>query len=144
MQIQPGKAPLDAGKTPYELIGGAPTIDRLVEAFYSRVAKDPVLAPIFPDDLEPVKEKQRLFLTQFFGGPPLFSQQYGPPMLRARHLPHPITPKGAAAWLACMREAMDEAGITGPLGDALFQHLTHTAHHMINRPDEGDGSKSRQ
>jgi len=136
VQIQPGYQQLGPDKTPYELIGGAATIDRLVEAFYRRVAQHPVLKPIFPDDLEPVKEKQRAFLTQFFGGPPLFSHRYGPPMLRARHLPHPITPKGTAAWLECMRAAMDEAGITGPLGDALFQHLTKTAHHMINRPDD--------
>ncbi|TMZ36911.1 hypothetical protein EMG21_33750, partial [Klebsiella pneumoniae] len=57
--------------TIYDRIGGYPTISRIVEAFYPRVQRDPLLAPIFPDDIRPVMEKQRLFLTQFFGGPPL-------------------------------------------------------------------------
>lgn len=121
--------------TPYELIGGDQTVSRLVEAFYRRVAKHPDLAPIFPEDLGPVAEKQRLFLTQFFGGPHLFSQQIGPPMLRARHLPHPITPRRAAAWLRCMSQAMDEVGIQGTVRDFLFSRLTQTAYHMVNQQD---------
>lgn len=135
MQIQPDDDETRAHRTPYHIIGGEKTVDRLVETFYSLVAKHPELAPIFPDDLTPVAEKQKAFLTQFFGGPPLFSQQYGHPMLRARHLPHPITPKGTAAWLDCMSQAMDAAEITGPVREFLFEHLTRTAHHMINTDD---------
>lgn len=125
-----------AHKTPYEEIGGAETVARLVEAFYKRVAVHPDLAPIFPDDLRPVAMKQYAFLTQFFGGPPLFSQEYGPPRLRARHLPHPITPRRTAAWLECMSEAMDEAGIAGPMRVYLFDRLKQTAYHMVNTEDE--------
>lgn len=123
--------------TPYEAIGGAPTVAKLVDAFYNRVARHPDLIPIFPDDLTETRKKQYAFLTQFFGGPPLFSQHYGPPMLRRRHLPHEITPKRVESWLACMAEAFDEAGITGPMGDFLFNRLTATAHHMTNTYDEG-------
>ncbi len=98
--------------TIYERIGGDETITRIVESFYPRVQKDPLLAPIFPkgDAIRPVMEKQRRFLTQFFGGPPLYSQLYGHPRMRARHLPFPITPRRAEAWLRCMAEALDEAG----------------------------------
>lgn len=123
-------------ETPYELIGGATTVARLVEAFYRRVAQHPDLHPIFPDDLRPVAEKQKAFLTQFFGGPPLYSRRYGPPMLRARHLPHPITPRRAEAWLSCMAAAMNEVGLTGEVRQHLFQRLTLAAYHMVNRPDE--------
>lgn len=119
-------------KTPYELIGGAPTVAKLVDAFYTRVAKHPDLKPIFPEDLTETREKQYAFLTQFFGGPPLFSQLYGPPMLRRRHLPHEITPHRAESWLACLREAMDEAEITGPIREFLYHRLSVTAHHMVN------------
>lgn len=118
--------------TPYELMGGAPAVARLVEAFYRRVREHPDLAPIFPRDLAPVAEKQKRFLTQFFGGPALYSQAYGAPMLRARHLPFPITPRRARAWLACMEAAMAEAGLEGPLRDFLFSRLQQTALHMIN------------
>lgn len=136
MQIGHGDGGVSQGKTPFELIGGGPTVARLVEAFYRRVADHPDLAPIFPDDLRPVAEKQLAFLTQFFGGPPLFSSHYGPPRLRARHLPHPITPKRAAAWLACMAEAMDEAEITGEIREFLYRRLEQTAYHMVNQPDD--------
>lgn len=128
MQISPDSP----DKTPYELIGGAPTVAKLVDAFYSRVARHPDLIPIFPEDLTETREKQYAFLTQFFGGPPLFSQTYGPPMLRRRHLPHEITPRRAASWLECLDEAMDEAEITGPIRDFLFHRLSVTANHMVN------------
>jgi hemoglobin len=123
-------------KTPYEAIGGAETVQRLVDAFYKRVVKDPDLSPIFPEDILPVRDKQYLFLTQFFGGPPLYSQKFGSPMLRARHLPFPITPTRAKAWLKCMQEAMDEVGIEGPVREFLNERFTKTAHHMVNTPDQ--------
>lgn len=119
-------------QTPYEAIGGEATVAKLVEAFYRRVARHPDLAPIFPDDLTETRNKQFAFLTQFLGGPPLFSTEYGPPMLRRRHLPFPITPKRAAAWIECMIAALDEIQLHGPVRDHIQRRLEITAHHMIN------------
>ena len=127
-------------ETPYEAIGGAPTVARLVDAFYTRVARHPDLAPIFPGDFTEIRKKQYAFLTQFFGGPHLYQEQYGPPMMRMRHLPFPITPRRAQAWLACMAEAMDEAGIEGPVREFLYNRLTAVAYHMVNTPDTADAS----
>ncbi|MGG3736750.1 globin [Aeribacillus pallidus] len=124
--------------TPYQLIGEQ-KLSMLVDAFYRRVKAHPDLSPIFPDDLTNTAQKQKLFLTQFLGGPPLYSERYGHPMLRARHLPFPITPKRANAWLACMNEALDEVEISGPLKEYLMQRFTLTAHHMVNQPEhEGE------
>jgi hemoglobin len=123
-------------KSLYERIGGAETIARLVAAFYPRVQAHPLLAPLFPEDITPVREKQRLFLTQFLGGPPLYSEKHGHPRLRARHLPFPITPSRAQAWLSCMAEALDEVGITGPEREEMWGRLVITAHHMINTKEE--------
>jgi len=123
-------------QTPYEAIGGAETVAKLVDAFYRRVARHPDLAPIFPKDLTETRKKQYAFLTQFFGGPPLFSTQYGPPMLRRRHLPHPITPRRARAWLTCMAAAMDEAGLAGPAREAFFHRLSIAAQHMVNAEED--------
>ncbi|MCY0875788.1 MAG: globin [Firmicutes bacterium] len=125
----------NGSQSPYEAIGGADTIRRLVDAFYRRVVKDPDLSPIFPEDITPVRDKQYLFLTQFLGGPPLYSEQHGHPMLRARHMPHPINSRRAQAWLNCMRAAMDETQLQGEMRDFIFERLTLTAHHMINQPD---------
>ncbi|MCK9911515.1 globin, partial [Microbacteriaceae bacterium K1510] len=92
----------------------------------------PELVPIFPDDLTETREKQFLFLTQFLGGPPLYSEQHGHPMLRARHMKFPITPQRADAWLSCMSQAMDKVGLEGELRKAIYDRLTLTAHHMVN------------
>lgn len=119
----------------YEAIGGDDTVRRLVNAFYARVALDPDLTPIFPEDLKETTEKQRLFLTQFLGGPPLYTQAFGHPRMRARHLPFAITPKRRDAWLRNMAAAMDEIGLEGPAREEFFERLTLTAHHMENTPE---------
>ncbi|HEU4963227.1 MAG TPA: globin [Bacilli bacterium] len=116
----------------YEMIGGADTIRRLVDTFYGKVGQHPDLTPIFPADLTETADKQFLFLTQFFGGPPLYSDKYGHPMLRARHMPFEITPTRAKAWLACMDETLDEIGLTGFIRDFMFERFTQTGFHMVN------------
>ncbi|WP_430787659.1 globin [Virgibacillus flavescens] len=121
--------------TMFEAIGGFDTIDRLVNAFYKRVGACPELIEIFPDDLTETARKQRLFLTQFFGGPMIYSEERGNPMMRRRHLPFEITPTRRSAWLACMSEALDEAEIEEPYRTAIFEKLTMTANHMMNTPE---------
>jgi hemoglobin len=122
-------------QSPYEAIGGEQILSKLVDEFYARVAKHPDLAPIFPKDLTETARKQKQFLTQYLGGPPLYTAEHGHPMLRARHLSFPITPTRAKAWLACMNEAMNAVGLQGPVRDEFYQRLILTAHHMINTPD---------
>jgi len=123
--------------TLYEAIGGGATIRKLVEAFYPKVQADPLIGPLFPQDIRPVMEKQYMFLTQFFGGPPLYSEKYGHPMMRARHLPFPITPKRAEAWLNCMRRALAEIGLPSDLQLAVLERLKGPAYHFVNTEDDG-------
>lgn len=119
----------------YEEMGGGDAIARLVYEFYRRVHDDPDLSPIFPDDLLETERKQFAFLSQFFGGPPLFKTMYGPPRLRARHLPFPITMTRARAWLALMDKAMDEAEIERKVKQKLMHRLGRVAVHMVNTPE---------
>jgi hemoglobin len=127
--------------TPYEQVGEE-TLSMLVDAFYKRVGNHPELSPIFPDDLTDTARKQKQFLTQYLGGPPLYTTEHGHPMLRARHLPHKITPNRAKAWIACMNEAMDEIGLDGPVRDEFFSRLVLTSHHMTNSEDELKGEEN--
>ncbi|PKG25552.1 globin domain-containing protein [Niallia nealsonii] len=117
--------------TPYEMIGEH-TLSKLVDAFYKRVASHPDLAPIFPKDLTETARKQKQFLTQYLGGPSLYTKEHGHPMLRARHLPFPITEKRANAWLSCMYDAMNEIELDASIREGLFSRLALTAKHMIN------------
>lgn len=116
----------------YELIGGEPAIRRIVEAFYPIVQQDPEIGPLFPADIRPVMEKQFLFLSQFLGGPPVYSEQYGHPMMRARHLPFPITREKADAWLSCMKRALIEIGMEEPLRELVLERLSGPAYHFVN------------
>ncbi|ASF38812.1 globin [Halobacillus halophilus] len=124
--------------TIYEALGEE-KISELVEAFYSRVSRHPELIPIFPEDLTETARKQKQFLTQFFGGPPLYIEEHGHPMLRARHLPFEITPTRRDAWLSCMSGALNEVSIEEPYRSAIFERLTMTANHMMNTPEEEKG-----
>ncbi|WP_349410275.1 globin [Pseudalkalibacillus sp. SCS-8] len=126
---------MDNQQTPFENIGGSHMIEKLVEAFYNRVQHHPDLAPIFPDDLTETMRKQKQFLTQFLGGPTLYTAEHGHPMLRARHLPFPITKTRAEAWLSCMKEAMEEVDLESPYKEQIISRLTMTAYHMVNHPE---------
>lgn len=123
---------------PYEEIG-AEKLSQLVDIFYGKVGKHPKLKPIFPDDLTETARKQKQFLTQYLGGPNIYSEEHGHPMLKARHLPFPITRDRAQAWLECMSEAMDEVGLEGHFREQFFKRLVLTANHMVNQPDEEEG-----
>jgi hemoglobin len=115
---------------------GTDNIALLVERFYDLVFAHPEISHLFKTDKALIKEKQRLFLTQFLGGPALYSQQYGHPQLRARHLPHPIGNDEAVAWLACMRKAIGTLPIDEALKDELFNRFVPTAMFMVNQHDQ--------
>lgn len=119
---------------PYEEIG-AEKLSELIDLFYSKVAVHSDLYPIFPDDLTETVRKQKQFMTQYLGGPNLYSDEHGHPMMRARHMPFPITPTRAKAWLACMSEAMDEVELEPKFRDFYFRRLELTANHMVNKGD---------
>lgn len=117
----------------YEQAGGAAAFRRLVEAFYARVERDPLLRPMFPADLGPGKEHQYLFLVQYFGGPADYAQLRGHPRLRMRHAPFPIGPAARDAWLAHMLAALDEAAIPEPARSAMRAYFEMAAPAMTNQ-----------
>ena len=92
--------------TPFERWGGEPFFTALVEAFYAGVATDPVLRPMYPEDLGDSKAHLALFLMQYWGGPPRYSEERGHPRLRMRHAPFPIGSAAAEAWLRHMTTAV--------------------------------------
>jgi hemoglobin len=99
------------------------------------VATDPVLRPLYPDaDLGPAEERLRLFLMQYWGGPPTYGDLRGHPRLRMRHAPFTIGAAERDAWLRAMRTAVDEAGLAPAPAAQLLGYLEMTAQHMVNRP----------
>lgn len=116
----------------YERIGGDLALRQLTDKFYDLVFEHELISRLFKSDKDLIKEKQRLFLTQFLGGPQLYSDVYGHPMMRARHMPHTITEDDAVAWLQCMAAAVGELPISKELKDELFDRFPRTAFFMVN------------
>jgi len=124
--------------TAYALIGGAETIRQLVNRFYDLMELEPaylIIRQLHPADLSTSREKLYLFLTGWMGGPELYQDKYGHPMLRARHLPFPIGSIERNQWLDCMQRAMDEVAVDAPLKARLHESFFATADWMRNKPD---------
>lgn len=118
--------------TLFEALGGREGIDRIVEDFYQRVEADTHMRPIYPDDLEPGKFKLKLFMEQWTGGGPRYSERYGHPRLRRRHFPFVIDKLAAGKWLRHMREAMKANGVGDEAQALIFERWGPLAHHMVN------------
>lgn len=125
-------------KSLYDRVGGAPLFEELVAGFYQRVATDPVLRPMYPEDLEPAERRLRLFLIQYFGGPTTYDQERGHPRLRLRHMPYVIDERAKDIWLTHMIASLDETIAVNPtrLSDRdereLRGYLAETAAFLIN------------
>ncbi|HZT08812.1 MAG TPA: globin [Chloroflexota bacterium] len=128
--------PIDEIQAVYGAIGDE-GFRALVEAFYRRVENDPLLRQIFPADLAEGRERQYLFLRQYFGGPAEYSARYGHPQLRRRHLPFAITRAARDVWLGHMLAAIDEVAIPEPHASLMRRYFERFSLDMINRDDAG-------
>jgi len=124
--------------TPYELIGGETKVRALVDRFYDLMDSEPGfrgIRKLHQPDLAQAREKLFMFLSGWLGGPPLYMQKHGHPMLRARHLPFAIGTPERDQWMACMTRAMEETGVEEKLRKRLVQSFFQTADFMRNRED---------
>ena len=92
--------------TLYERAGGEAFFVDLVDRFYLGVAGDPLLRPLYPDDLSESSRHLALFLMQYWGGPGTYGEERGHPRLRMRHVPFVIGPAERDAWLRHMLGAL--------------------------------------
>ena len=122
--------------SPYELLGGEAAVRRLVDRFYDLMDETPelyVVRKLHPHDLSGSREKLFMFLSGWLGGPQLYVQKHGHPRLRARHLPFAIGTPERDAWIACMKQAMEETGVDEGMRGWLLKSLFGTADWMRNR-----------
>jgi hemoglobin len=123
-------------ETLFERVGGREGVQRIVADFYTRVEEDEGLRPVYPDDLTPGREKLTLFMEQWLGGEPVYSDLYGHPRLRRRHFPFVIGDRHAGRWLRHMREAMLANGVAEADARVIFERLAPLARHMVNERDD--------
>ena len=116
----------------YERLGGAAFFDALAARFYAGVAGDPVLRPLYPEDMTDAEVNLRDFLVQYWGGPDDYSRRRGHPMLRARHLPFSIGRRERDAWMHHMTAAVRASGAPADLAGELLGYFERAATHLVN------------
>jgi hemoglobin len=125
-------------QTPFELIGGQPVVDRIVDSFYDRMDSLPEaqgIRALHAPDLTAVRAVLKKYLAQWLGGPQTYSAERGHPMLRARHLHVGIGIAERDAWMLCMRGALEEVVADTALREWLLEKLAPVADWMRNRPE---------
>ena len=116
----------------YEFVGGTAFFVALVDEFYAGIEADPVLRPLYPDDLSGPKARMWGFLQQYWGGPTDYSDQRGHPRLRARHLPFTIGQAERDAWLTHMTTAIMTLDPAEPAKSMMLQYANQASLAMIN------------
>ena len=129
----PGKPPFE---TPFAWIGGESQVHALVDRFYDLMDLEPGYAALraaHGTELANAREKLKMFLTGWLGGPQRYTEQFGHPRLRMRHMPFSIGITERDQWVACMDQAMQETAIDDALRTRLKESFMQTADWMRNR-----------
>ena len=122
--------------TAFEWVGGETKVRALVDRFYDLMDLEPAyreLRAVHGSTLDEARDKLFWFLCGWLGGPQHFTERFGHPRLRARHLPFAIGIRERDQWLACMHQAMQETALDPVLVERLNASFFQTADWMRNR-----------
>jgi hemoglobin len=122
--------------TPFDQLGGERAVRALVDRFYDLMDLEPAAAGIrslHPPSLDGSRDKLFWFLCGWLGGPTHYTERFGHPRLRARHLPYTIGIAERDQWMACMVQALHEQGVDAALAQRLTESFFGTADWMRNR-----------
>ena len=123
-------------ETPFVWIGGEDRVLALAERFYDLMDLEPgyaQLRAVHGSDLVNARQRLFWFLCGWLGGPQHYTERFGHPRLRARHMPFAIGITERDQWLACMDQAMDETGVDTALRKRLNESFFKTADWMRNQ-----------
>ena len=119
--------------TLYEYVGGDQWFVDLVDRFFDEVERDPIVRPLYPDDLAEPKENMVGFLVQFWGGPATYSERKGHPRLRMRHMPFVIGVAERDAWFDDIVAAVRGGGLEPEVERQVIDYFDNAATAMINQ-----------
>jgi len=121
--------------TPFEWMGGESAVLALTERFYDLMDLEPAYAAlrsVHGPDLTDARQKLFWFLCGWLGGPSHYTERFGHPRLRMRHMPFSIGVRERDQWLACMEQAMQETQVDPLLLERLKASFFQTADWMRN------------
>ena len=120
-------------ETLYERVGGDAFFVDLVDRFYTAVAQDPVLQPLYEEDLTDARHWLTEFLIQYWGGPRRYDEARGHPRLRMRHAPFAIGDVERERWWTYMSAAVNAAEIDPNDAAELLGYFENAATALRNR-----------
>jgi len=107
--VPPGGPPrVNAPSPQIFVVMGQENIFAMMADFYKALAASEI-REMFPRDMERASRKSAAFFVGLLGGPPLYHQKYGNPMMRARHMTFAIDEAARRVWLACFDSVLAEA-----------------------------------
>lgn len=122
--------------TVFDAVGGRPFFVDLVDGFYAGVVADPLLRPLYPEDLTDSRRHLAGFLAQYWGGPSTYSDERGHPRLRMRHAPFAIGHAERDAWLRHMLGSLDTVAAArrtpAEVVARIRAYLTDVADFLVN------------
>jgi len=133
---QPSENQESAPGSLHELVGNKWFVD-LVERFYQGIESDPLLRPMYPEDLTDSKKWLTLFLQQYWGGQHKYQELRGHPQLRMRHMPFEIGSAESIAWMKHMTFAVKQGELPLEIEENVLEYFAKTAEHMINKNETG-------
>ncbi|HWA60542.1 MAG TPA: group II truncated hemoglobin [Caulobacteraceae bacterium] len=123
-------------ETPFDQIGGAAVVRRVVDRFYDLMDGEGEFAPLralHAPELDPMRASLAGFLTAWLGGPrDWFEQRPGVCMMSA-HAAVPVTRETAAQWIGAMSRALADEGVEARLRDPMIAALSRMAQVMALR-----------
>ena len=122
--------------TPFQWLGGEERVRALTDRFYDLMDLEPAykeLRAAHGTELTQAREKLFMFLCGWLGGPSYYTDQFGHPRLRMRHMPFAIGIKERDQWVKCMDQAMTETQVPAELRERLKNSFFQTADWMRNK-----------
>ena len=122
--------------TPFQWLGGEERVRVLTDRFYDLMDLEPAykeLRAAHGTELTQAREKLFMFLCGWLGGPSYYTNQFGHPRLRMRHMPFAIGIKERDQWVGCMDQAMAETHVPIELRERLKNSFFQTADWMRNK-----------
>ena len=137
LYIPPEGPPQGAGPSPeIHAKMGTENIFEMCRVFYVELEASSI-RHMFSDDMPAASQRLAAFLVGACGGPPLYRELHGEPMMRKRHMPFAIDDDARRVWLSCFKRVLEDAdtpfGFPAEHKDSLFTYLEDFSAWMVNR-----------
>ena len=121
------------GDLSFQTAGGIEGVQRLVEAFYDAMSTrtDAQTIHAMHPDIEISIDKLACFLCGWLGGPKRYSEKYGGIAIPPAHQHLPIGESEKAAWLNCMKDAIEQQPYPADFKQYLLEQLAVPAGRIV-------------